>query len=92
MSLTAVLVMAAVVLISPGAWPIAVFLAARQPASGPVHPGSQSAPLAAGQQAGPRGADEATAQRPDTTAMQADQATAQPGKAGSPPAGTARGA
>jgi hypothetical protein len=92
MSLAGVLVMAAVVLILPGAWLVAVFLAARRPASGPVHPGSQGAPLAPGQQAGPRGADEATAQRPDTTAMQADQAPAQPGKAGSPLAGTARGA
>jgi hypothetical protein len=43
MSLTAVLVMAAVVLVLLGAWLIAVFRAARQPASGHAHPGGQGA-------------------------------------------------
>ncbi len=93
MSLTAVLVMAVVVLVLLGAWLIAVFRAARQPASGPVHPGSQGAPpAAAGQQAGPRGADAAAARHADTPAGQADQAMAQAGKTGSPPASTAGGA
>ena len=92
MSLTAVLVMAVVVLVLLGAWLIAVFRAARQPASGPVHPGRQGPTRAAGQQAGPRGADAAAARHADTPAGQADQAMAQAGKTGSPPASTAGGA
>jgi hypothetical protein len=89
MSLTAVLVMAVVVLVFLGAWLIAVFCAARQPASGTAHPGGQGA---AGQQIDPRGAGPAAAPHPDTPPGQADQAAAQAGKAGSPPARTARGA
>jgi cytoskeletal protein RodZ len=63
MSLTAVLVMAVVVLVLLGAWLIAVFLAARQPASGHAHPGGQGA---AGQQIDPRGAGAASARHADT--------------------------
>jgi hypothetical protein len=91
MSLTAVLVMAAVVLVLLGAWLIAVFRAARQPANGHAHPGGQGAPDAAGQQIDPRGAGTASARHADTQPGQADQAAAQAGKAGSPPARTARG-
>ena len=90
MSLTAVLVMAVVVLVLLGAWLIVVFRAARQPASGPVRPGTRGAPPAAGQQAGPRGAD--AARHADAPPGQADQAMAQAGKTGSPPASTAGGA
>ena len=89
MSLTAVLVMAVVVLVLPGAWLIAVFRAPRQPASGPAHPGGQGA---AGQQIDPRGAGAASTRHADTPPGQADQAAAQAGKAGSPPARPARGA
>ena len=85
MSLTAVLVMAVVVLVLLGAWLIVVFRAARQPASGHAHPG------AAGQQIDPRRAGAASARHPDTPPGQADQAAAQAGKAGSPPARTASG-
>ena len=92
MSLTAVLVMVVVVLVLLGAWLIAVFRAARQPASGHTHPGGQDAAAAAGQQIDPRGAGAASARHPDTPPGQADQAAAQAGKAGSPPARTARGA
>jgi len=91
MSLTAVLVMAAVVLILLAAWLIAVFRAGREPASGHAHPGGQGAAGAAGQQAGPRGAGAATAPHADTPPGRADQAAAQAGEAGSPPARTARG-
>jgi cytoskeletal protein RodZ len=89
MSLTAVLVMAAVVLVLLGAWLIAVFRAARQPASGHAHPDGQGV---AEQQIDPRGAGADFAGHPDTPPGQADQAAAQTGKAGSPPARTARGA
>jgi hypothetical protein len=95
MSLTAVLVMAAVVLVLLGAWLIAVFLAARQPASGPAHPGGQGGPgaaRAAAQQIDPRGAGAASARHPGTPPGQADQAVAQAGTDGSPPARTAGGA
>jgi cytoskeletal protein RodZ len=88
MSLTAVLVMAAVVLVLLGAWLIAVFLAARQPASGHAHPGEQGA---AGQQIDPRGPGAATARHGDPPPGQADQAAAQAGKAGPPTARTASG-
>ena len=91
MSLTAVLVMAAVVLVLLGAWLIAVFLAARQPASGHAHSGGQGATGAAGQQIDPRGAGAASPRHADTPPGQADQAAAQAGKAGSPPACTASG-
>ena len=87
--------MAVVVLVLLGAWLIAVFCAARQPASGTAHPGGQGAAGAAGaagQQIDPRGAGPAAAPHPDTPPGQADQAAAQAGKAGSPPARTARGA
>ena len=89
MSLTAVLVMAVVVLVLLGAWLIAVFRAASQPASGHAHPGGHGA---AGQQIDPRGAGAASARHPDTPPGQADQAAAHAGKAGSPPARTATGA
>jgi len=89
MSLTAVLVMAVVVLLLLGAWLIAVFRAARQPASGHAHPGGQGAAGTAAQQLDPRGAGAATARHADTPP---GQAAAQAGKAGSPPARTARGA
>ena len=92
MSLTAVLVMAAVVLVLLGAWLIAVFRAASQPASGHAHPGRQRAAGAEGQQIDPRGAGAASARHPGTPSGRADQAAAQAGKAGSPPAHTARGA
>jgi len=92
MSLTAVLVMAVVVLVLLGAWLIAVFRAARQPASGHAHPGGQGAADAAGQQIDPRRAGAASARHADTPPGQADQAAAQAGKAGSPPARTARDA
>jgi cytoskeletal protein RodZ len=88
MSLTAVLVMAAVVLVLLGAWLIAVFLAARQPASGHAHPRGQGA---AGQQIVPRSVGAATARHGDTPPGQADQAAAQAGTAGPPPARTASG-
>jgi hypothetical protein len=91
MSLTAVLVMAMVVLVLLGAWLIAVFRAARQPASGHARPGGQGAARAAGQQIDIRGAGAASARHPDTPPGQADQAAAQAGKVGSPPARTARG-
>ncbi len=91
MSLTAVLVMAAVVLVLLGAWLIAVFRAARQPASGRAHPGGQGAAGAAGQQIDPRSAGAASARHADTSSGRADQAVARAGKAGSPPARTARG-
>jgi hypothetical protein len=87
----AVLVMAAVVLVLLGAWLIAVFRAASQPASGHAHPGGSGAAGAEGQQIDPRGAGAASARHPDTPPGQADQAAAQAGKAGSPPAHTARG-
>ena len=48
MSLTAVLVMAVVVLVLLAAWLIAVFRAARQPASGHRHPGGKTSHLALG--------------------------------------------
>lgn len=92
MSLTAVLVMAAVVLVLLGAWLIAVFRAASQPASGHAHPGRQGAAGAEGRQIDPRGAGAASARHPGTPSGRADQAAAQAGKAGSPPAHTARGA
>jgi len=92
MSLTAVLVMAAAVLVLLGAWLIAVFLAARQPASGHAYPGGHGAARAAGQQIDPRGAGTASAQHADTPPGQADQGAAQAGKAGPPPARTVRGA
>ena len=92
MSLTAVLVMAAVVLVLLGAWLIAVFRAARQPANGHAHPGGQSAAGAAEQQIEPRRAGTASARHPGTPPAQADQAAAHAGKAGSPPARTARDA
>ena len=79
MSLTAVLVMAAVVLVLLGAWLIAVFRAARQPASGHAHPAGQGA------------AGAASARHADAPPGRADQAAAQAGEAGSPPARTARG-
>ena len=91
MSLTAVLVMAAVVLILLGAWLIAVFRAARQPASGHAHLGGQGAAGAARQQIDPRGAAAASPQHPDTPPGRADQPAAQAGKAGPPPARTASG-
>jgi hypothetical protein len=92
MSLTAVLVMAVVVLVLLGAWLMAVFRAAREPASRHAHPGGPGAAGAAGQQIDPRGAGAASARHPDTPPGQADQAAAQAGKAGPPPARTARGA
>jgi len=55
--------MAAVVLILLAAWLIAVFRAARQPASGHAHPGGQDA---AGQQVDPRGAGAASTRHADT--------------------------
>ena len=88
MSPAAVLVMALVALVLAGACLIAVFRAARQPASGPAYPGRQGAGPAPGRQAGPRGADAASARQADTPPGQADQAAAQAGKAGSPPAST----
>ena len=88
MSPAAVLVMALVALVLARAWLIAVFRAARQPASGPAYPGRQGAGPAPGRQAGPRGADAASARQADTPPGQADQAAAQAGKAGSPPAST----
>jgi hypothetical protein len=91
MSLTAVLVMAAVVLVLLGAWLIAVFLAARQPASGHAHPGGHGTAGAEGQQIDPRGAGTATARHAGTPPGQAGQAAAQARKPGSPPARTARG-
>jgi hypothetical protein len=91
MSLTAVLVMAVVVLVLLGVWLIAVFRAASQPASGHANPGGQGAAGAAGPQIDPRGAVAASAQHPDTPPGQADQTAAPAGKAGSPPARTARG-
>jgi hypothetical protein len=91
MSLTAVLVMAAVVLVLLGAWLIAVFLAARQPASGQAHPGGHGAAPAGGQQIDPLGAGTASARHAGTPSGQADQAAAQAGKAGPPPAQTASG-
>jgi len=90
MSLTAVLVMVVVVLVLLGAWLIAVFLAARQPASGHPHPGGHGAAGVEGQQIDPRGAGAASARHAGTPPGQADQAAAQAGKAGSPPARTAR--
>jgi cytoskeletal protein RodZ len=92
MSLTAVLVMAAVVLLLLGAWLIAVFLAARQPAGGHAHPGGHGAARAAGQQIDPRGAGTASAQDTDMPPEQADQGAAHAGKAGPPPARAARDA
>jgi hypothetical protein len=83
--------MAVVVLVLLGAWLIAVFRAACQPASGHAHPGGQGAARAAGQQIDPRGAGAASARHPDTPPGQADHAAAQAGKAGPPPARTARG-
>jgi hypothetical protein len=80
MSLTAVLVMAAVVLILLGAWLIAVFLA------------GHGAPGTSEQQIDPRSAGTASARHADTPPGQADQAAAQAGKAGPPPARTARDA
>lgn len=91
MSITAVLVMAAVVLVLLGAWLIAVFRAASQPASGHAHAGGHGAAGAEGQQIDPRGAGAASARHAGTPPGQADQASAQTGKAGSPPARTARG-
>jgi hypothetical protein len=92
MSLTAVLVMAVVVLVLLGAWLIAVFLAARQSASGHAHPGGHGAVGATGQQIDPRGTGTASAQHADTPPGQADQAAAQTGSAGSPPNRTVRDA
>ena len=92
MSPVAVLVMALVVLVLLGWWLIAVFRAARQPASGPAHPGRQGTGPAAGRHAGPRGADAASARHADTPPGQAGKAAAQAGKAGSPSATAARGA
>jgi hypothetical protein len=91
MSLTAVLVMATVVLVLLGAWLIALFLAARQPANGHSHPGGQGAAGAARQQADRRGADAASPRDGDTPPGQADQLATQAGKAGPPPARTAGG-
>jgi len=92
MSITAVLVMAVVVLVLLGAWLIAVFRAARQPASGHAHPGGHGAVRAAGQQIDPRGAGTAPARHADAPPGQADQAAAQAGKTGPPPARPAKGA
>jgi hypothetical protein len=89
MSLTAVLVMAAVVLVLLGGWLIAVFLAARRPASGHTPPGGHGAARAAGRQIDPRGAGIASALHADTAPGQADQGAAPAGKAGPPPARTA---
>ena len=83
--------MATVVLVLLGAWLIAVFRAARQPASGHAHPGGHGAAGADGQQIDPRRGGAASPRHPDTPPGQADQAAAQAGTAGSPPARTASG-
>ena len=90
MSLTAVLVMTVVVLVLLGAWLIAVFRAAHEPASGHRYPGGQDTARGARRQASARGADAAAARHSGTPRGQANQAAAEAGKAGSPSASTAR--
>lgn len=91
MSLTAVLVMATVVLVLLGAWLIVLFLAARQPANGHVHPGGQGTAGAARKQADRRGADAASPRDGDTLPGQA-RPSGTAGSALSPGAGLSGGA
>jgi hypothetical protein len=66
MSLEAVLIMAAVVIVLIVGWLAVVFRAASQPVNRSAHPGGQGAAGAAGQQADPRSADASPAQHAGT--------------------------